>query len=272
MQKKLILICAVLGPSALCNGADARKKPDKQSEVYLQPIAPSLALSPAVIMLKAQRGTSSTNTLTMANLTHTKFKFVLEAFDVAIRDGKRVFVPAGETEGGIARSAIFDPPTIELQAGESGRVNITLTVPSEPKVRAVVAIFHGQTALQAKGTLFTGSLGALIAYNLRGKIEMRAAEPVVSPQTESLNLTVSEQVENAGQEPVISKGTLAILKASGELLGRVAIEPHRLLPGEDFHYAVEYPRTLRPGKYRAMVSLEHEGGVETSSIEFQVVQ
>jgi hypothetical protein len=273
MQRKLILVCAALGASILSRGADIERKLDKQPQVYLQPIAPSLALSPAVIMLKAQPGVSSTHPLTMTNLTHNKFKFVLEAFDVVIRDGKRAFVPAGETDGGIARSAIFDPATVELKAGESARVKITLTVPPEPKVRAVVAMFHGQTALQGKGTLmFTGSLGALITYNLPGKIEMRAATPAVNPQSDSLNLTVSEQVANTGQEPVIPKGTLAILKTSGELIGRVTIEPHRLLPGEEFQYAVEYPRTLRPGKYRAMVSLEHEGGVETSNIEFQVFQ
>lgn len=272
MQRKLILICAVVGASALSNGADTPKKPDRQPDVYLQPTAPSLALSPAVVMLKTEPGGSSTHALTMANLTHTQFRFVLEALDVVIRDGKRVFVPAGETEGGIARSAIFDPPAIELQAGESARVKITLTVPPQPKVRAVVAIFHGQTALQGKGALFTGSLGALITYNLAGKMAMRAAALAVSPQSESLNLTVSEEVQNAGEEPLIPKGTLAILKTSGELIGRVAIEPHRLLPGEEFKYAVDYPRTLMPGKYRAMVSLEHEGGVKTSSIEFQVVQ
>jgi hypothetical protein len=270
MDKKAILMWAVLGASALCNAADAKK--DKQPDAYAQPTAPSLALSPAVIMLKTQPGTSSTHVLTMANLTHTQFRFVLEASDVVIRDGKRVFVPAGETEGGIARSAIFDPPAIELPAGESARVKITLTVPPEPSVRAVVAIFHGQTALQGKGALFTGSLGALITYNLPGKIDIRAAAPAVSPQSESVNLTVSEQVKNAGEEPLIPKGTLAILNTSGALIGRVAIEPHRLLPGEEFNYTVEYPRTLMAGKYRAMMSLEHEGGVNTSSIEFQVVQ
>jgi hypothetical protein len=194
MRNGLILVCAVLGASILCNGADVQKKPDKQPQLHLQTTAPSLALSPAVIMLKAQPGVSSTHLLTMTNRTHNKFKFVLEAFDVVIRDGKRAFVQAGETEGGIARSAVFDPPAIELQAGESGRVKITLTVPPEAKVRAVVAIFHGQTVLQGKGELmFTGSLGALITYNLSGKIEMRAAALAVSPQTESSNLTVSEQ-------------------------------------------------------------------------------
>jgi hypothetical protein len=261
----------VLLASMLCRASDIPKKVDTQTPQQSQPRAPSLALSPAVIMIKAGPGASSTHPMTMTNLTNTRFRFVLEAFDVVIRGGKRVFVPAGETEGGIARSAIFDPPAIELNPGESAQIKVTLTVPAEPKVRAVAAIFHGQTALPGKGTLmFTGSLGALITYNLSEKIAVRVDALAVSAQTESSNLTVSEHLENYGPEPVIPKGTLAILKDSGELIGRVAIQPHRLLPGEEFDYAVEYPHNLRPGKYRAMVSLEHEGGVQTSNIEFEV--
>ncbi len=271
MQPKLMLISTALFASILCCASDIPKKPDNQVTPQLKPVNPSLALSPAVIMVKAQPGASSTHPMTMTNLTPVRFKFVLEAFDVVIRDGKRVFVPAGETEGGIARSAVFDPPAIELNPGDSAQVKVTLTIPSEPKVRAVVAIFHGQTTLPGRGTMMvTGSLGTLITYNLSKKIDVRVAAPTIIPQTENSNLTVSEALENDGLEPVIPKGTLAILKTSGELVGRVVIEPRRLLPGERFDCAVEYPHNLRPGKYRAMVSLEHEGGVQTSSIEFQV--
>lgn len=209
--------------------------------------------------------------MTITNLTTTRFRFVLEAFDVVIRDGQRVFVPAGETDGGIARSAVFDPAAIELNPGQAAEVRVTLTVPPEPRVRAVAAIFHGQTALASKGTMmFTGSLGTLITYNLSENIAIRGAGLAISPQTVNSNLAVSEQLENNGGEPLIANGTLAILKNSGELIGRVAIPDHRLLPGEKFDCTVEYPHNLRPGKYRALVSLEYQGGVRTSNIEFEV--
>jgi hypothetical protein len=237
----------------LFNASDAAKRGGDQAAAQ-QPAVPSLALSPGVIQVKAQPGASSAHVMTLTNLTGAKFRFVLEAFDVVIHEGKRVFIPAGETEGGIARSAVFDPPAIELNP-----------------VRAVVAIFHGQTALPGRGTLMvTGSLGTLITYNLSARIDIRAGAPTISPQTDIANLMVSQQLENDGQEPAIPKGTLAVLKSSGELIGRVPIEPHRLLPGEKFNCEVEYPHSLRPGKYRAMVSIQHEGGVQTSSIEFQV--
>lgn len=264
MQHKLTFFVLCLA-AVLSVAEDISKNPGKQ------PSSPSLALSPAVIMVKTQPGASSTHAMTMTNLTNIRFKFVLEAFDVVVRDGKRVFVPAGETEGGIARSAVFDPPDIELDAGEAKEVKVTLTLPAEPKVRAIVAIFHGQTAVPGRGTLMvTGSLGTLITYNLSPKIEVRAGAPVISPQTENANLTISEQLQNEGSEPAIPRGTLAILRSSGELVGRVAIQPHRLLPGEEYNCAAEYPHNLQPGKYRAMVSIQHEGGVQTGSIEFQV--
>jgi hypothetical protein len=266
MQRKVLCISTLLLASIFSSAADAPKKPEQA-----QPTTGTLALSPGAIEVKTQPGLSNTQVMTMTNLTGTRFRFVLEALDVVTRDGKRVFVPSGETEGGIARSAVFDPPAIALNPGEAGQVKVTLTIPPEPKVRAVVAIFHSQNELPGKGTLMvTGSLGMLITYNLSTKIGIRAGAPVVSPQSDNSNLLVSQQLENDGKEPAVPKGTLAILKSSGELIGRVAIQPHRLLPGEKFNCEVEYPHSLRAGKYRAMISIQHEGGVQTSSIEFQI--
>ena len=74
--------------------------------------------------------------------------------------------------------------------------------------------------------MVTGSLGTLITYNLSAKVNIRAGAPAVSPQTDNANLIVSQPLENDGQEPAIPKGTLAILKSSGELIGRVAIQSH----------------------------------------------
>jgi hypothetical protein len=231
----------------------------------------SLALSPGVVLVKSQPGVSSTHPLTMTNLTQRKVLFALRALDVIVREGKRVYVPAGETEGGIARSAVFDPATLALNPGESGQVKVTLTVPKEPRVRAVVALFEGRTAVSSQGSVMvTGSLGTLITYNLSDRVAVRIGEPSISPQTESSSLTVSEPLENSGSEPVVTHGTLAILRVSGELVGRVSIEPHRLLPGEKFDCPAAYTRSLAGGRYRAMMSLEHEGGVQTRTIEFTV--
>ena len=252
--------------SGICHPANSDAHPASNVRT-----APSLALSPAVVEVKTQPGASSVHELTITNLTYVRFRFAMEAFDVVIRDGKRAFIPAGEINGGIARSAIFDPPNLELNPGESGHVKVTLTVPEQPNVRAVAAIFHGQTALPGSGSfMVTGSLGTLITYNLSGNVSVHLGTPSLSAQTEGSNLTVSDKLRNEGSEPVVANGTLAILKSTGELVGRVAIEPHRLLPEEEIDCQAEYPHSLQPGDYRAMISFEHEGGVQTSSVRFRV--
>src|SRR2546425_7579099 len=58
---------------------------------------PSISLSPAVIMAKGAFGQGLTQELTLTNQTGRDFAFELLAEDVVIKDGKRVFVPAGET-------------------------------------------------------------------------------------------------------------------------------------------------------------------------------
>jgi hypothetical protein len=271
-MRRRTLYISILLMGLPCGAADTPKKSVTAAAVAVQPgVGPSLALSPGVLQVKAQAGVSSTHVLSLSNLTGTRLGFVLQAFDVVVQDGKRVFVPAGETEGGIARSAVFDPPTVELNPGETGQVKVTLTVPAQPKVRAVVAIFRGQTALPGKGSvMFTGSLGTLITYNLSANVKVRAGAPALMPQTEHSNLVVSELLENDGQEPAIPRGTLAILKSSGQLIGRVPIPSHRLLPGEKFNCEVQYPHSLRSGKYRAMMSIQHEGGVQSSGLDFQI--
>ncbi len=56
-------------------------------------------------MAKGNFGQGLTQTLTLTNQTARDFAFEMVAEDVIIKDGKRVFVPAGETPNSIAASA-----------------------------------------------------------------------------------------------------------------------------------------------------------------------
>src|SRR5258708_6268578 len=77
---------------------------------------PSISLTPAVVMAKGTFGQGLTQTLSLSNHTAVDFAFDLVAEDVVIKDGKRVFVPAGETEHSIATSAVFSQKTITVRA------------------------------------------------------------------------------------------------------------------------------------------------------------
>lgn len=233
--------------------------------------APSLTISPGVIMVEAQPGQGTTQEVSISNLTPVEFTFNLEAMDVAVRDGKRVFVPAGEMPGSIARTAVFSPSSVTVPPGGSATVQVTVTIPENPAMRAIVAIFRSSTKVRASnGFAMTASLGALMTFNLSKTVQIEGSALHFDGTSQGNNLVVSQSVTNTGNEPVVCKGVVAILNSTGKLVGKAPVEAMRLLPGERLDFKAEYPSALQSGKYRALMTLEHDGAVLTTSSEFEI--
>src|SRR3984957_2794292 len=55
----------------------------------------SIALTPAIIMVRGRPGQSTTQTLTIVNHTGNEVRFKLATEDVVVKDGKRSFSAAG---------------------------------------------------------------------------------------------------------------------------------------------------------------------------------
>ena len=188
--------------------------------------------------------------------------------------GRRTFTAAGERPGSIAATAIFSPKEIVIAPGAVGSVDVTLTMSPGSTIRGVAAIFRGQTVVGSqRGVAMTASLGSLITFTLSGDIKIEAAAPEISGQTATRNLAVTEWVTNVGTEPVVASGAAALLDEAGALIGKIPVEPQRLMPGERLAFNAEYPELLAPGRYRAILSLEyddHARKVLTRAAEFAV--
>jgi hypothetical protein len=233
-----------------------------------------ISLSPSVVMLTAQPGQAYRQTLRLTNHTSRELAFRLEAQDVVADEGRRAFIDAGERSGSIAATAVFSPKEIVIAPGAVGIADVTLTLPSGSTVRGVAAIFRGQTVVGRQGGVaMTASLGSLITFTVSGDTRLEAVDPEVSEQTDTSNLAVTEWVTNVGAEPVVANGAAALLNDAGALVGKVPVEPQRLMPGERLAFRVEYPALLAPGRYRAILSLEyddHARKVLTRAAEFAV--
>lgn len=233
-----------------------------------------ISLAPSVVMVTGQAGQAFRHTLRLTNHTTRELAFRLEAQDVVAEAGRRVFVNAGERADSIARSAVFSPKELVIAPAAVGVAEITLTVPAGTAVRGVAAIFRGQTVVGSRdGIAMTASLGSLITFRLSNKVSLEASAPAIVPQSDTSNLVVSEWVLNTGAEPVVASGAVAVLNEVGGLVGRVSVEPQRLMPGEQLAFKADYPTLLRPGRYRALLSLEyddHERKVLTRTADFVV--
>jgi hypothetical protein len=237
-----------------------------------QGVPPSISLSPSVVMARGSYGQGLTQSLTLTNNTALEFAFEMEAEDVVIRDGKRVFVPAGETANSIAATAVFSQKEVIAKPYSPVTVEVRLTIPPQTDLRAVVAVFHGTNKLPTSNSSvgMTASLGTLITFNLTPNVKLETEDVRVAPASESTNLTVSEWVKNVGSEPVLPDGMAVLLNDKGNLVSKIPLQPQRLLPGERLEFSAEYADQLQPGDYKAMCTLQFEGKTLTTDAAFKV--
>src|SRR5262249_39824378 len=206
------------------------------------------------IMAKGNFGQGLTQTLPLSNLSGLDLAFDLIAEDVIVKDGKRLYVPAGEAPNSIAATAVFSQKTIVIKANSSGSVDVRLTIPAETNIRAIVAMFRGTDKLpSSSGAVgMTASLGALITFTLTDRVKLQPDTIRVSPASDTANMTVAQWISNSGDEPALPEGTAAILNTGGSLVGKATFPAQRLLPGERLEFSADYPTELAPGKYRVL--------------------
>ena len=231
----------------------------------------SVSLAPAVVLVRCKFGQSYTQTLTLTNQTQQDFVFEMVAQDVVVRDGKRGFVPAGETARGIAETAVFSQKRVVVKPGQSAMVGVTFTVPQETSLRAAVALFRGSNKVLGGGpVMMTASLGALFTFTVSENFQVEGSSVTVSAQSATANLGITQVLTNSGSEPVIAGGVAALLNETGTLVGKALFEEQRLLPGEQLAFRTEYPGELKTGRYRVFASFRYEGRVITNSMDFTV--
>ncbi|MFP5247384.1 MAG: Fn3-like domain-containing protein [Thermoanaerobaculia bacterium] len=230
----------------------------------------TLSLSPAVVMLRGDYGQSTTQTLTLLNGTSRAFTFELIAQDVVTRDGKRTFAEAGTLPGSIAATAVFSQKQVQVAPGESVSVTMTVTLPPSTPQRGVIALFRGTNTVMSGNVPMTASLGSLLTFTVSDAVEMKTTALSVRPQSATTNLGVTQACTNAGSEPLVAKGVLAVLDAKGSLVGKSAFTPHRLMPGESAELGGEFAGELEPGKYRVFVTYDYEGKTLSQSADVEI--
>ena len=100
---------------------------------------------------------------------------------------------------------------------QEGSVRVTLTLPPATGQRAVVTFFRARLIPSVSGAIGLGaSLGTLITFNVSTDYRVEAGPLQASLQTPAANVIFSEELRNTGSEPVIPKGVIAILDASGK--------------------------------------------------------
>ena len=227
----------------------------------------TLSLSPAVVMLRGDHGQSTTQTLTLVNGTSRPFSFDLVAQDVVVRDGKRIAADAGTLAGSIATTAVFSQRQVEVAPGATVSVDVTVTLPPGTQQRAVLAMFRGTNRIMSGNVPMTASLGTLLTFTVSDDVQLEAATLQLQPQTSARNLGFTQSCRNAGREPLVAKGVMAVVDEKGSLVGKSVLDPRRLMPGEATVLGGQYAGELDPGRYRVFVTYEFDGRSSSQTAE-----
>jgi hypothetical protein len=219
----------------------------------------AISLSPAVVQLTGSFGQTTTQPLTISNGTSSLLEFEMVAEDVVTRDGKRTFVPAGETAGSIAATAVFSRRDVNVAPAMSESVNVTLTIPPGATERAVAVIFRGTTKVAHGSVGVIASIGTLLTFSVSDNVNVVTEPMEVRTQTASANLRLAQWCVNRGSEPVVTRAVGAILDSHGALAGKVVFEPQRYLPGERLQMSGEFGGELSPGHYSLLITYDLEG-------------
>jgi hypothetical protein len=225
----------------------------------------ALGVSPSIMDMACTPGQSITIPYEVTNGTEVPFHFTVEAVDVVVQDGKRTYVPAGITEGGIAATAKGSPVEFDVAPGQHGESSVTFTMPFGSPQRAAMVYFRGKppAPVEKNQPSLQISLGALITCKVSDQNSFAAGVFQYDPQSEAANVSISYELTNTGAEPVLPKGTMALLNSSGKLVGKAQFQVRRLLPGERDVFKTSSPAVLPPGRYR-VVSVFEYGGVSTN--------
>jgi hypothetical protein len=221
--------------------------------------AQSITLWPAMVPLKGDFGQSTTQTLTLRNDTDAPMSFALEARDVEVRNGERVFVEAGKLPESVAASAVFTPSRVDVPARSSASVSVLLTLPLAMKNRAVGAYFRALNPVVQNGRPTFLSLGTLFTFTMSERIAITPETLQIDPPSSSKTLRLHSTVRNSGDEPVVPAGMAVLLDAQGRMVGKVAFAPRRLLPGEKTVLEASYPGELAAGSYRVVSTFDAAG-------------
>jgi hypothetical protein len=233
--------------------------------------SPGLSLSPSVIMLKSTFGQTIKEAITLNNGTGQGLDFEMIAEDVIVKNGKRVFVPAGEVARSIAATAVFSQRSGHVEPGATQAIQVILTIPDQTNIRAVVVYFRAKHVVVEHGTVsIMATVGALITFVLTDDIAVQAEPIHVHAATASENLKVVESLKNTGTEPVVPDGVAAFIDAGGALAAKIPFQSQRLLPGERLDFSAEYAGRLKPGAYHVICTFSYEGKALTNSIETRV--
>jgi hypothetical protein len=127
----------------------------------------TLSLSPTFSVLQVEPGASASQVLALANNTGSELTFEVAVLDVEVRDGKTVYLRAGDMPNSIAASAVLSQRYLNIKPRDKTSLTVTFTVHPQTASRGLLILLKGTDRATFGGTMsLTPTLGSLVTIIL----------------------------------------------------------------------------------------------------------
>ena len=126
----------------------------------------TISLTPTLSVIECEPGRNAEQTLTLVNDTPSELTFEVVAKDLAIRDGRAVFLPAGAALNGIAATAVFSEKYFNVKPHQTTTVTVGFTVHPQTTARGMLVLLQGTDKVAFGKATMTANLGAVITIDV----------------------------------------------------------------------------------------------------------
>ncbi len=236
----------------------------------------TVSVSPAIIDLRVNPGTSSTSEITIFNLGDVPMPVSLQSSS---------FTPV--TEFNAMDFAVLDASNwisldssdLILHPSENRKIKLTISVPNDAEPGGHYATLYVQPRVleqnqNFKETFVNARLGVLVFVTVLGNIDEKASlsshqiDKYSSFGPEELSISIT----NEGNVHVLPKSNIKLTNMFGAVVDEIPIPPNILLPGETKNIPIPIDELfLWPGVYMADIGFLYGNSNLPSYIEKEII-
>lgn len=242
--------------------------------------AQRVSINPTILNYNVSAGETSTQTITIINLSETKQAFELTLGDW-LRDslGSHKYLAPGSTKNSCANWVKLDNNIVEVEAKQTREVRITLNAPSDPlqfKDMKWAMLFVQNVTEQAGDKAAAGKVTAKLTEVFRFGIHIYQTPPTVtnkeakaiSLKQDSLDKKVYNfMIANTGGTQLTCKARLELTNIdTGKEIKLEDVE-FPVFPGAKRIVQLPLPADIPKGKYSMLALLDYDTSMPLEAVE-----
>jgi hypothetical protein len=252
--------------------------------LFIQGRAQDFEVSPVVVQFETNSGESETRKLTVKNYYAVKQKFTLKLVDYTL-DEKGLKQPAalGSTDRSLSNNLVVNPSYLELNPGESGEVELNMTIPkTDASTRwgmIQVQVSREKSSADADKNLATGvivipRIVVIVTQspgnnaNYQAKIEQFVE---IDPNEKGYR-TFEVTLRNSGSNIISGQLYLALANMATAEEKKYDSQEVTIYPDATKKVEISLPETIEPGKYALAALFDYGHQMPIEGLQIMISQ